>query len=56
MVATSLNVPFKLSRAKYTAAVSAGVIENGEEMPELEDAKRNAGVKDEDRGDLITFW
>ncbi|KAJ3053431.1 Cleavage and polyadenylation specificity factor subunit 1 [Rhizophlyctis rosea] len=55
VVATSTNAPFKLSRAKYTAAVSAGVIEDGEEMPESEDAKRNAGVKDEDR-DPGMYW
>ncbi|KAJ3040299.1 Cleavage and polyadenylation specificity factor subunit 1 [Rhizophlyctis rosea] len=55
VVATSVAVPFRLSRARYSAAVAAGVIEDGDDMPESEEMKRNGGVKDEDR-DSGMYW
>ncbi|TPX54847.1 hypothetical protein PhCBS80983_g05700 [Powellomyces hirtus] len=49
VVSTSTPVPFVLSTAQHAAAVAAGVIEQGDELPETESTQRNIGVKDEDR-------
>ncbi|KNC97783.1 cleavage/polyadenylation factor CFT1 [Spizellomyces punctatus DAOM BR117] len=55
VMATSVPVPFVLSKAQHAAAVAAGVIEAGDELPESEHTKRNFGVKDEDR-DAGMYW
>ncbi|KAJ3013404.1 Cleavage and polyadenylation specificity factor subunit 1 [Thoreauomyces humboldtii] len=49
VVATSTPIPFSLATAQHAAAVAAGVIEVGDDLPEVEGAKRGLGVKDDER-------
>ncbi|KAJ3264692.1 Cleavage and polyadenylation specificity factor subunit 1, partial [Borealophlyctis nickersoniae] len=55
VMSTSTPAPFVLSRARYTAALAAGVIEDGDELPETEEMKRNSWVKDSDREEGM-YW
>ncbi|KAI8825062.1 CPSF A subunit region-domain-containing protein [Fimicolochytrium jonesii] len=48
-IATSTPTPFYLSQAQHAAAVAAGIIEQGDELPDQDQARKNFGVKDEDR-------
>ncbi|KAJ3256708.1 Cleavage and polyadenylation specificity factor subunit 1 [Boothiomyces macroporosus] len=43
-VATAVQAPFEIDKARYMAAVAAGVIEDGDELPDSE--KKVSGIQD----------